>query len=161
MPFAASDPPADAALTTRYRRRLTRRSAEPRLLPVAVQIESRHHLPVQLTSFVGREAELAEVARLLDQHRLLTLTGAGGTGKTRLALAAAAAVDLPDGVWAVELAPVADPAQVAREVAAALGLVPPPGDPVERTMLVALADRELLLVLDNCEHLVAACADLA
>jgi predicted ATPase/DNA-binding CsgD family transcriptional regulator len=118
-------------------------------------------LPVQLTSFVGREAELAEVARLLAQHRLLTLTGAGGIGKTRLALEAAAAVDAPDGVWAVELASVADPARVAREVAAALGLEPPRGEPTQRVLLAALANREVLLVLDNCEHLVGASAELA
>jgi predicted ATPase/DNA-binding CsgD family transcriptional regulator len=121
----------------------------------------RHNLPVQLTSFVGREAELAEVAGLLGAHRLVTLTGAGGIGKTRLAMEAAGAVGVPDGVWQVELASVADPAQVPREVAAALGLKPSGGEPIEEAMLAALADRELLLVLDNCEHLVGACAELA
>jgi predicted ATPase/DNA-binding CsgD family transcriptional regulator len=120
----------------------------------------RHNLPVQLTSFVGREAELAEIARLLGEHRLVTLTGAGGIGKTRLAMEAATAVDAPHGAWAVELAPVVDPAQVPRAVVAALGLVLPRGESAERALVAALADRELLLVLDNCEHLLGACAEL-
>ena len=141
---------------------MTRRVPGRSLAAVATPTgPARRNLPVQLTSFVGREAELAEVAGLLGEHRLVTLTGAGGIGKTRLALEAAAAADPPDGVWAVELAPLADPAQVAREVAGALGLEPPRGEPVERALRAALAEREVLLMLDNCEHLVGACAELA
>ena len=121
------------------------------------------NLPMQLTSFVGRRSELAEVLGLLEQARLLTLIGAGGAGKTRLALqAAGAAADrYPDGVWLVELAPLTDAAAVPRAVAAALGLGED-GDehPVVRLQR-AVRGRALLLVLDNCEHLLEACAGLA
>jgi predicted ATPase/DNA-binding CsgD family transcriptional regulator len=147
---------------TGARRQLTGRTQAGSLLAMTTPTGlARHSLPVQLTSFVGREAELAEVARLLGLHRLLTLTGAGGIGKTRLALEVAAESGAPDGVWAVELASVADPARVAAEVAAALGLEPPRGEPAQPALLAALADRDVLLVLDNCEHLVGACAELA
>jgi predicted ATPase/class 3 adenylate cyclase len=122
-----------------------------------------HNLPLQLNSFLGRERELAEVARLLGTARLLTLTGSGGTGKTRLALqAAAAALDAyPDGVWLVELAALADPALVPRAAAAAVGVREEPGRPLLATLVDALRPRRLLLVLDNCEHLLDACARLA
>jgi len=122
-----------------------------------------NNLPVPLTSFIGRERELAEAQRLLASARLLTLTGPGGTGKTRLALQAAAdALDqFPDGAWLVELAPLADPALVAGAAATTWDLREQPG----RTPLDALLDylraRHLLLILDNCEHLIEACADLA
>jgi predicted ATPase/class 3 adenylate cyclase len=122
-----------------------------------------HNLPLQVTSFVGREREMADVRRLLATTRLLTLTGPGGTGKTRLALQVAA--DLGDryaqGAWLAELAAVADPAQVPNAVAAALGVQGEPGRPLADTVLAALRERELLLVLDNCEHLLDACAALA
>jgi non-specific serine/threonine protein kinase len=120
----------------------------------------RHNLPVQLTSFIGREREIAEVGRLLAETRLLTLTGAGGCGKTRLALQVAGrlAPDFADGVWLVELASLYDPALVPQAVGAALGL----RDQASRPMLDQLGDhlrsKRLLLVLDNCEHLIAACA---
>ena len=122
-----------------------------------------HNLPLQLTSFVGRERELAEVAALLAAHRLVTLTGAGGTGKTRLALQAAAdALEAyPDGVWLAELAALADPALVPQAVAAAIGVREEPGRPLLATLTDALRPKRLLLVLDNCEHLVEACARLA
>jgi predicted ATPase/class 3 adenylate cyclase len=122
-----------------------------------------HNLPLQLTSFVGRERELAEVARLLATTRLLTLTGAGGCGKTRLAVQAAAdLVDgYADGAWLVELAPLADPDLVPQTVATALGVREQPGQPVLSTLLAALKPRRLLLALDNCEHLLDACARLA
>jgi len=122
-----------------------------------------HNLPVQLTPFIGRERELVEIDRLLAGTHLLTLTGSGGTGKTRLSLQAAAALlpDFADGAWLVELAPLADPALVAQSAATALGVRETGGRP----MLEALADylraKQLLLILDNCEHLVAACAGLA
>ncbi|MFZ6031333.1 MAG: tetratricopeptide repeat protein [Chloroflexota bacterium] len=122
-----------------------------------------HNLPVQLTSFVGREKELAEARRLLETARLLTLSGVGGTGKTRLAIQMGhVLLDVfPDGVWLVELAPLADPALVPQAVIKALGVQEEPG----RTPLATLADyvrsRHMLILLDNCEHLIQACAQLA
>ena len=116
-------------------------------------------LPVQLTGFVGRARELAEIARLLAGTRLLTLTGAGGSGKTRLALelARAEAEAGREAIW-VELAPVCDPALVGERVAAAAGSREAGRSP--ETLAEALRDRAALLVLDNCEHLVDACAAL-
>jgi len=121
------------------------------------------NLPAALTSFVGRERELAEVARLLGTTRLLTLTGPGGTGKTRLALQAAAAARpaYPAGVWLVDLAPLADPALVPPAVAAAVGVREEAGRPLVATLTDGLRPKRLLLLLDNCEHLVDACAALA
>ena len=121
------------------------------------------NLPAELYSFVGRERELAAVAGLLATARLLTLTGPGGVGKTRLALQAAAAVRarFPDGVWLVELAPLADAALVPQAVAAAVGVREAQGRPLRATLSDALRPQRLLLVLDNCEHLLAACARLA
>ncbi len=122
-----------------------------------------NNLPLQLTSFVGRETEMAEIGRLLQTHRLVTLTGAGGTGKTRLALQVAAGVldAFKDGVWLVELAPLADPDLVPNTVASVLGL----REEHSRLLMPALLDwlgkRQLLLVLDNCEHLIDACANFA
>jgi predicted ATPase len=135
----------------------------------------RTNLPAQLTSFVGRDGELAQVAGLLGGSRLVTLTGPGGAGKTRLSVEAAAdqLEHAPDGVWFVPLAPVRDPQDVPQAVLAAMG-VPEPGhlrDSAEagRVILVPPLDRladvvtaqRLLLVLDNCEHVVGAVAELA
>ncbi len=123
----------------------------------------RDNLPVTRTSFVGRESELIGLKRALAMTRLLTLTGAGGCGKTRLALEAAG--DLvgayPDGVWLVELAEFSDPALVAQRVAETLGVRGQPGRPLGATLADALREKDLLLVLDNCEHLIEACAHLA
>ena len=123
---------------------------------------SPSNLPSQLTSFIGREVDLAAVREDLDRHRIATLVGVGGTGKTRLMLQAAATrVDRHrDGVWLVELAPVSDPNLVMQEVASALGIQEQPGQPLLTTMVAFLRDTELLLLLDNCEHVVAAVADL-
>ncbi len=123
----------------------------------------RTNLPAQLTSFVGREKEIAEIKQLLASHRLVTLTGPGGTGKTRLALHVAAEVlaTFPDGVWLVELAPLADAALVPRAVATVLGLREDAGRPILATLTDFLSARNLLLILDNCEHVVEACAHLA
>jgi class 3 adenylate cyclase len=122
-----------------------------------------HNLPVQLTSFIGREAELGEVRALLADNRLVTLTGAGGAGKTRLALQVAAGMltEFPAGVWQVDLAPLADPALVSVAVARALGLPDQQGVPTMAMVTGFLAGGRALVVLDNCEHLLQACAVLA
>jgi predicted ATPase/class 3 adenylate cyclase len=131
--------------------------------PVRSLDSTPNNLPTQATSFVGRGRELASAVERLNTTRLLTLTGPGGSGKTRLALHLAA--DLleryPDGVWLVELASVTDPAGVAPTVGAALHIGERPGRAVTDNISAALRNRHLLIVLDNCEHLIAACADLA
>jgi predicted ATPase len=120
-------------------------------------------LPVPLTSFVGREREVAEIQRLLATTRLLTLIGAGGVGKTRLALRIASEVadSFADGVRLVELAPLADPALVPQAVALVVGVREEPGRTWLATLADALRSQRLLLVLDNCEHLLEAGARLA
>jgi predicted ATPase/DNA-binding SARP family transcriptional activator len=150
----------------------------PPPVPVRPANHANTNLRAELTSFVGRDAELRQVAELLDAHRLITLTGPGGAGKTRLAVEAARAElgAMPDGVWLVELAPVTDPADVASTVLSTLGLreqallnagrrtaLWPPDDQADALgrLLAALAGQRTLLVLDNCEHLVAAAAALA
>jgi predicted ATPase len=126
-----------------------------------------HNLPRALTSFVGRETEVAEVRRLLGVAPLVSLTGPGGSGKTRLALRVAAEVlaapdpVLRDGVWLVDLAPLADGTLVPQAVAAAVGVREVPGQPLAAILAGALRARRLLLVLDNCEPLLDACAVLA
>jgi predicted ATPase/class 3 adenylate cyclase/Tfp pilus assembly protein PilF len=122
-----------------------------------------NNLPLQLTSFIGREREMQEVKELLKHTRLLTLTGSGGCGKTRLALQVAADLleDYPDGVWFVDLSTLTDPALVPSTVAATLGIHEEPGRPALATLAEALKSRTLLLILDNCEHVVGACAQLA
>jgi non-specific serine/threonine protein kinase len=122
----------------------------------------RNNLPAPLTSFIGRERELAEVQARLADSRLLTLTGVGGCGKTRLALAAARSVldRYPDGVWLVELGPLADPALVAHSVATVVGVRETAGQSTANALAARLRDRRLLLLLDNCEHLLDICARL-
>ena len=125
--------------------------------------DTRHHnLPVELTSFVGRRNELLELHGVLASSRLLSLTGAGGVGKTRLALRLARDVvnDFSDGVWLVDLAPLSVPDLVAQTIATALGVREDPQRSVREALLDELRDRQLLLVLDTCEHLIAACAEL-
>ena len=131
--------------------------------PADPQLARRHNLPTRLTSFVGREAALADAMHLLEESRLVTLVGSGGIGKTRLALRIATVlVDVyPHGAWLVELAPVADPLLVPLTVAAALGVHEQPGRPMFVTLAEHLAARHVLLILDNCEHLVPACAELS
>ncbi len=122
-----------------------------------------NNLPQQVSSFVGRERELEECHQLLGRTRLLTLSGPGGLGKTRLALQLAADLleDFPDGAWFVELAPVGNGALVSQAVASALGVKETAGRPVLEALLQHAGSRQLLIVLDNCEHLVQACAELA
>lgn len=122
-----------------------------------------NNLPAPLTSFVGRERAIAEVCGLLGGTRLLTLTGAGGCGKSRLALEVARArlAGFPNGVWSVEFAALSDAGLVPHAVAAALGVTEHADRAVTDTLAGALRDTTLLLVLDNCEHLLSACAGLA
>ncbi|MFO1317240.1 MAG: protein kinase [Burkholderiales bacterium] len=137
------------------------RSPDP-LPPVAADTPPCH-LPHPVTSFVGRERELEEVAHLMRSTRMLTLTGTGGLGKTRLALEAARmrVREHPDGVFLVELAAVTDPSLVADAAATALGVRPEPGQPVYDALARHVANRALLVVIDNCEHLLRACAEVA
>ncbi|MFF3456845.1 tetratricopeptide repeat protein [Streptomyces sp. NPDC002730] len=122
----------------------------------------RHNLPAQMTSFIGREREIVEVEELLARSRLLTLTGPGGCGKTRLAVAVAAhhVEAVRDGVWFVDLAALTDPRSVPDAVAAVLDIQLSPSNRTQAALVTQLAGRELLLVLDNCEHLVDSCAAL-
>ena len=120
------------------------------------------NLPAQVSSFIGREAELAAVRALVGGSRLVTLTGAGGAGKTRLGLQVAAGLldGAGDGVWFADLAPLQDPDLVAVTVANVLGVREQPGRPVTGTLVAAVGGRSLLVLLDNCEHVLDACAKL-
>ena len=122
-----------------------------------------NNLAQQVTSFVGRERELAEVTRLLGTARLITLLGAGGIGKTRLAMHVAADVmdAYPDGVWFVDLAPLSDPRLVPQAVASVLGVKEESGATIVDALVRHVKDKRMLLVLDNCEHLLHACAGIA
>jgi class 3 adenylate cyclase len=121
-----------------------------------------NNLPQQLSSFIGREKEIADVKGLLVHHRLLTTTGSGGCGKTRLALQVAAEVlpDYPHGVWLVELAPLTEPRLLTSAVAQVLGIKEQAGQTIQQALLDSLKSKSLLLLLDNCEHLLFACAQL-
>lgn len=122
-----------------------------------------NNLPQQLTSFVGRERVLADLKRLVFETRLLMLLGPGGAGKTRLSVQVAQELlpEFPGGVWWVELAPLSDPSLVVQSVASALGIREAGSRPLLETLTEELRQRRLLLILDNCEHLVGACAVLA
>ena len=122
--------------------------------PLKTQDATPGNLRPQTTSLVGRESELAELLEMVKAHRLVTLTGVGGVGKTRLAteVAAGLADEFPDGVWVFELAAVADPAAVPDAVAAVLGITQQPGKSVSESVAAALEGRIRLLVFDNCEH---------
>jgi predicted ATPase/class 3 adenylate cyclase/DNA-binding CsgD family transcriptional regulator len=124
--------------------------------------EVTHHFPVQLTSFVGRNTQIADVRKLLAGNRLVTLTGAGGVGKTRMALevAATTATEFDDGTRYVDLAPITDPDVVPVAVARALGLPDQPGRSTMDTIVRSIGERRMLVVLDNCEHLLDASAEL-
>ncbi len=131
--------------------------------PSSAATAARDNLPKPLTRFIGREGVVEEPQGLLAESRLLTLTGDGGVGKTRLALQLAASVRdaFPDGVWLVDLTPVNDPAAFVSVVAGVLGVREEPGRPLATTLAMAHRSAQLLLVLDNCEHLVGECAALA
>jgi predicted ATPase/DNA-binding CsgD family transcriptional regulator len=134
----------------------TGRTQHPRSIP-------QHNLPAQRSSFVGREREVLEVRQALATTRLMTLTGAGGSGKTRLALEVARSliVAYPDGVWFVELAPLSEEILVPKAVAEALKVPERSSETLTDTLVEVLGDRQLLLVVDNCEHLIEAAAGLA
>ena len=127
------------------------------------QAAPKHNLPSQLTSFIGREQEIAQLKALVTANRLVTLTGTGGAGKTRLALQAASQLldAFPDGVWLVELAALSDPGLVTQAVVRALGQQEQPGRPLIETLVDYLAMKRLLLILDNTEHVLGACGELA
>jgi predicted ATPase/DNA-binding CsgD family transcriptional regulator len=120
------------------------------------------NFPIQLTSFIGREREIADIQRLLFTSHLITLTGAGGSGKTRLAIQIANSVSesFADGAWLVDLVPLREPAFVPQLVAQVFGLRPSPEQPLLETLLNFVHSKQLLLILDNCEHLTEACAQL-
>ena len=125
--------------------------------------KQRHNIPLDLTSFVGREKEVAEVKRIITENRMLTLTGVGGTGKTRLALTAARGlVDaFAGGVWLVELSTILESGQVLRAIAAVLDVREKSSTQLLETLIEIISDQSMLLIMDNCEHLLTACASLA
>ena len=131
-------------------------------LRVAKAVVSQR-LPMQFTSFVGRDADITQVQNLVTENRLVTLTGAGGVGKTRMAIQIAGQIanEFADGIWYVDLAPITDPDLVPITTARALGLPDQPGRSTLETLARFVADRQMLVVLDNCEHLLDACAALA
>ena len=122
----------------------------------------RHNLPVALTSFIGRERELVDIPDRLQRGRLLTLTGVGGAGKTRLAIEVARHVvdQYQDGVWLVEFAQIADPALVPHRLGTVIGVRETPDRPILQALADALRNSRILLVLDNCEHVLETCAPL-
>jgi len=130
--------------------------------PLKTLESSAHNLPLQLTSFIGREKEIAEIKNLLHSARLVTLTGSGGTGKTRLSqeIGAQELIDFPHGVWIVELAPLTEPVQVIPALAQVFGLQELPFNPLKNLVTDYLRDKKILLIFDNCEHLIEACARL-
>ena len=135
----------------------------PADFPPLLSLNARQtNLTLQLTSFVGRREEIAAIKQRLPGTRLLTLTGFGGCGKTRLALqvAAESLEEYSDGAWLVELAALSNPALVVQTVAAALGMSEQPGISLEKTLIDNLKSKKLLLILDNCEHLIEECAAL-
>lgn len=123
----------------------------------------RHNLPVQLTSFIGREKEMGDISEIVREHRLVTLTGIGGTGKTRLSLQVSADLidEYTDGVWFIQLAPLSDPTLVPQEVASTWRIENQSGQSLSKVLAAYAQNKKMLLVLDNCEHVLEACASLA
>ncbi|HVE92100.1 MAG TPA: hypothetical protein VNE62_07355 [Actinomycetota bacterium] len=140
---------------------LCHRNLADQFPPLRGDEQSTHNLPVPVTSFIGRETELEEVLTLVGENRLVTLTGSGGAGKTRLAIEAAGRMtdNFPDGIWFIDLSAVSVPSDVETVVASTLGFTPDPG-PTTSSLASRLADTKALLVVDNCEHVIDACATL-
>jgi len=136
---------------------------QPDFPPLRSLEATPNNLPQQTSSFIGRERELAQCQELLKGARLLTLVGMGGLGKTRLAMQIAADLmnEYPDGVWFVDLAPLADATLVAKTVAQVLGVREEAGRTITETLCAHLKQQKLILILDNCEHILAACTSLA
>jgi predicted ATPase/DNA-binding SARP family transcriptional activator len=155
---------APSTETTTLYRSLTSRAQAP-VLPASGQkiTGPPRRLPIPLTELIGREQEIHEVVGSLRNSRLVTLTGAGGVGKSRLSIAVGEALlgEYQDGVWFVELAPLADSELIPQSIANALGIREEAGQSIEKTLLHVLACRSLLLIIDNCEHLVEECARIA
>ena len=130
--------------------------------PIKTLDAYRHNLPAQTTSFIGRAKEMTEIKQALHEHRLVTLTGSGGTGKTRLSLQVAADLldQFPDGVWFIELAPLTDPDLIPRTILSAFGVGEQEGNTATQLLLDLVLNKKLLIVLDNCEHLIEASAQL-
>lgn len=131
--------------------------------PLKTMASTPNNLPIQLTSFIGRTREIENIKRRMMTARLITLTGSGGSGKTRLSLQAAGELleEFRDGVWFIELAPLADPELVPQSIASVLGIREQTGEAVSDVLMHYLHEKELLLILDNCEHLVDMCAKMA
>jgi predicted ATPase/class 3 adenylate cyclase len=131
--------------------------------PLRALDASRHNLPALTTSFIGREKEKAEIKQAVNTHRLITLTGSGGTGKTRLSLQVAAELldQFADGVWLVELAPLTDPSLIPQTILSALEASEPQDKTITQALIERVRGKKLLLILDNCEHLIEAIAKLA
>ena len=131
--------------------------------PLKTQKVINHNLPIKLTSFIGRGRELQEIKTRLESARLLSLIGPGGTGKTRLSIQLGGELlhQFPDGVWMIELAPISDPAFIPQSIASVFGLRESPERPLTELVIDFLRAKNLLLILDNCEHLIESCAVLA
>lgn len=130
--------------------------------PLRTLDASRHNLPAPTTSFIGREKEKAEIKQAITTHRLITLTGSGGTGKTRLSLQVATELldQFAEGVWFVELAPITDPGIIPQTILVALEASEPQDKTITQALIERVRDKKLLLILDNCEHLIEAIARL-
>jgi predicted ATPase len=163
---ALGDHPKVVSTYERYKRALRQLDLEPseQIRAVAFKRSSKLHIPIPLTSLIGREKELEEIAKLFSKSRLITLTGSGGVGKTRLAIQVVSDVLelFPDGVWFLDLAPLGDPALVPNTLGKVLDLQLVGGSDLSITDLIAdyLCSRTTLLIFDNCEHLIDGCASL-
>jgi non-specific serine/threonine protein kinase len=156
----------DAPETTKYPPRgiqVTGRTIRGKIVTALTFGQRRDNLPAEVTRFIGRRRELPAIGAAIERHRLVTLRGAGGVGKTRLALRAAAELrgSFADGCWLVQLSPLQTPGLLARTVSETLGLPDEAAGDAPQVLAANLAERELLLILDTCEHLTEACAELA
>ncbi len=149
-----------------YRRKPETASGESNIQETGPREEVQtpgHNLPAQLTTFIGREKEMLTMQDLISEHRLLTLTGAGGCGKTRLAIELAGRIvsEYKDGVWLVDLAPIASEGLVVKEITEVLSIAEVPNQAIIDTLIEKIKEQELLILLDNCEHLIRACAEVS